>query len=1340
MSSSSFTLKILRADNGAVYEIPVNPSVLVSTIKESLSPTLNLQTSEQILLAESNLHSNRTLESYNITKDREIFLFNKRIIDNTSLMPDEVNLSLVDFMIPKRPSPKNLKELETSGNPLNRLYTLEFYLNNHVMGVHYIKDIFEKKLLQCQNSQNELFVQKRAIGAALVNLGDYRDKLVSHYNNLLNSKKNSQNYESLLLSFESDLNRLKQIKLHESLRGPNRHTLADCIPELDLRKWYEQCKRDYETLKNRLSELDFHINFLKDSVDNEIKKQPDINFSEINEKYSVSKEHCKQFQFIYQSFYSNYEKIKKFLDQSRNINDTNQINTILLSFSEIKSSQDATFSSSLKSVEALMTTLGIISKSKNYMNHYVYSQLRNISKLQAKMHETLSTFTVWNEALSKQYSNFSHLECIHKMPSAYEESLIEIDRRKKFGNSVHSNLNRFSDNLNSMRDDENSKRQIFFEKVFHNLPSTLFQGLKEPLPSFNLSLPPFDTMLPQLQLGGSIGDNYSDSLSSSSRKNNNNNPDVDDEFTVIEGQEQQQQQQRWNTSETSNNEKSKSDLKLYESQKIKSLELKLQSTFLMASKTEEKYKDLLEKSKLFQSEMANPIELKKIEEIKKELEEKRNQISKLSEDLSTLSIENTTSQKTVEILQLKENELQNQLVSLTEENIHLQKTIDDHREEIKNLTASIVSLNDKLHNANAQFSEKNLESMEIKEKLEIKINQLEDKIKFLEMNSEESYIDSTRKLDEIIKEKSEALVKLEHLEQTIAKKTLELETLQEASNETIELLNKEIKDLKEKLDENCSQLELKSRDFELKSIELDQKSQELDLKNRELIEKTIEFQDQLKVYVDQKSIDSNEVQQLLQQNNQLTTTVEVNRKNFEEIQKKLIESTTHSETIQEELNRVTRELNELKQQNLQFKDLSTHLDYAQKDLDDLKLTIKSKDTIIESITTEKEEIIKFLEEKNKNLEVVNIQLNEDLEKKDLAISNLDVDMIHIKTLNQQLENSQRENIETLESKETIIQLLQSQIDLFSKQNNNNATIEQKLKSFQETIESMSKELSELREINSHKDQQIQQLLIDKKNLNDTITTKQKYESAYKDIEKLYSEHMAGCEERENGYKKELEDHYFINSQLQKENSEKDNRISLFESELSNRDQTIAQLNQNNSQLTDSVSRHSKLLLQISKILQPNSTEILQPNLMTHIIQQLPMYKDNCNLLEKQLETITLSNEELKIKIQQMEEKENIDILYKENQINENALLSNFQHSRIAVFLPNKQKHYEALNINCPNYYLSPECVDFFIDQIKNNEPVIGIIFEIKTKTAGLKESFGLNAGTEFHEVLIGRID
>jgi hypothetical protein len=97
-------MKVYRAENGEVIDLSLPPSTTIRMVKEHLATASQIEVNDQILLYEkSKLADERTLESYDLSLEKPIFLFNRRSLLPTAPPPKPTVLGPVEVKVPAEP-------------------------------------------------------------------------------------------------------------------------------------------------------------------------------------------------------------------------------------------------------------------------------------------------------------------------------------------------------------------------------------------------------------------------------------------------------------------------------------------------------------------------------------------------------------------------------------------------------------------------------------------------------------------------------------------------------------------------------------------------------------------------------------------------------------------------------------------------------------------------------------------------------------------------------------------------------------------------------------------------------------------------------------------------------------------------------------------------------------------------------------------------------------------------------------------------------------------------------------------------------------------------------------
>uniref|UniRef100_A0A7N0USQ7 Autophagy-related protein 11 n=1 Tax=Kalanchoe fedtschenkoi TaxID=63787 RepID=A0A7N0USQ7_KALFE len=126
-----------------------------------------------------------------------------------------------------------------------------------------------------------------------------------------------------------------------------------------------------------------------------------------------------------------------------------------------------------------------------------------------------------------------------------------------------------------------------------------------------------------------------------------------------------------------------------------------------------------------------------------------------------------------------------------------------------------------------------------------------------------------------------------------------------------------------------------------------------------------------------------------------------------------------------------------------------------------------------------------------------------------------------------------------------------------------------------------------------------------------------------------------------------------------------------------------------------------------------------------------LMRHRAELVEK-IRKVEASNEQLRKELD--EKKELVKTLYTKHQLEKQAnkekiSFVRFEVPEIAAFVLNSSGHYEAINRNCSNYYLSPESVALFTDHLPNRPSyIVGQIVHIERRVVKLSGSICSRGG------------
>jgi len=347
---------------------------------QELNKITSIPIEDQILLSEKGkLNKGNLLEKYELpSKDKYLFLFDRR-------STTELNLTIENSFANIDSKVSMSKLGESSLTNYETLFFREFKF------VDSVKEIIQKRLEICRNTLSEQSIQMKGMELLKINLNEQYSQIIERYNKFLSHYHELYNkHEALLQSFESDIQRLREIQLHPLLRTRSTSFLIDFVPEVKLRGWFEECGKEHGQLKNKVLELEKQIFAVKSSVETENLRSIVID-SSLPEK-------IKKIQEIFSDINARHEIFK---NDSRSVKNL-QPNSLR----EVANVHANSISKVTEYEELTREILSHFIKSKNISTHFVQEILRNISPLHSKMRDLSNKIFLYNEALLKQEEAF----------------------------------------------------------------------------------------------------------------------------------------------------------------------------------------------------------------------------------------------------------------------------------------------------------------------------------------------------------------------------------------------------------------------------------------------------------------------------------------------------------------------------------------------------------------------------------------------------------------------------------------------------------------------------------------------------------------------------------------------------------------------------------------------------------------------------------------------------------------------------------------------------------------------------------------------------------------------
>jgi len=447
---------------------------------------------------------------------RRIFLFSKQALSENAPEPHPCHLEPVDLTIPDQvpPGPSLLQsstDQSKAPSPLHQ--ALEAYERQFMLELargRVLADGADLRLQACRSCVQEQAVMARALRAAVSNLSD-------HYNNAQRTRADfthsfstkSGQHANLLQRFERILADLASIRLHSSLvsiarsSGRTMETLLDTVPVERERNWVQQCQTSHQRLVTMFGELDSAFDELAEmtsttsrtrqeesELDRRAEEQVEALWNEV--EGSAKQIRDRQSQRL-ERLTADHAKVVKIIMDAVASDSEDQVQAAFTPLREISNATKTIVPDMMQDDAQLKSLMERIAANKTDAMKRMKVRLRNVSIAQSHIQRVLSNVGVLRDALTQQQENMVHLEHVAELPTAYNDYLIEIQRRRAFGQAVTSQATAMMERIATMRDDEVKARDKFLRGPGRHLMPAFYEiftpTLASPPPLFTPHLP-----------------------------------------------------------------------------------------------------------------------------------------------------------------------------------------------------------------------------------------------------------------------------------------------------------------------------------------------------------------------------------------------------------------------------------------------------------------------------------------------------------------------------------------------------------------------------------------------------------------------------------------------------------------------------------------------------------------------------------------------------------------------------------------------------------------------------------------------------------------------------------
>jgi len=554
-------IKIFHAENGNYLEIPLSSFDSVGSLKMLLQSETDILPNNQILLRNHGIKIEDDESIQNLNTDK-IFLYNRNSFS--------VDLTQLQLTLQKKKGPSSYFSFQPVASSFHLIYsqTKSLSTNLHIEvsttssfddgkgnnkqqeGKVQLSELepyvnFCKNVLNdCKNQLKDIRIlreegqgQLESIDVAFSNLKGQLQLFCLNYNNFKDKvQKFSTQYQDLLLTFDSDLEYLKQKEIHPFLQDENKKTLYDCVAVVEMKAWKTKCSEDFQKFQQKIetefqkapTQVDdltissssnsclsssstpgrgspFHPSSTQTQTQTQTQQQQQLEstspptlkiFNPTNtiptfitsstsvslqnqpEYFQIALDLVRKVEGIFEDFHRDFQLSKdSLLKTGHEVLDSQEILSIHLD--DLKSIV-AIHDDSLHHLHQLALD------EKQRTTQILFEQLHHIAKKQNEISRFGKKLMTYTSILNTLNGNFSVLAVARYLPGAYSMALQETLRRNTFIQQYNATLEKFIGRMKKHYEGENETRRLFLKHMGRFLPNGLIPHLGEMLDRFSL--------------------------------------------------------------------------------------------------------------------------------------------------------------------------------------------------------------------------------------------------------------------------------------------------------------------------------------------------------------------------------------------------------------------------------------------------------------------------------------------------------------------------------------------------------------------------------------------------------------------------------------------------------------------------------------------------------------------------------------------------------------------------------------------------------------------------------------------------------------------------------------
>eukprot|EP00164_Ancoracysta_twista_P002213 GFYU01002924.1.p1 GENE.GFYU01002924.1~~GFYU01002924.1.p1 ORF type:complete len:1060 (-),score=318.65 GFYU01002924.1:109-3288(-) len=504
------SILIHKAEDGTSFEVSITGDTVVESLKAALESVIGIAVKSQILLYKGmKLESQRTLEEYGLPLPPDpnqdlasVFLFDRGALRPDTAQPPPTILEIPQVTLgdlPQSAMSPSAMETQPEHSPLRTIVQYEAQFQMDVMKAKGYLEKFEQCLGISRNCLDEQAVQRQAFEAAYRNLTGHSNQVTTFFEKFLTQYNNRYvKHGDLLKNFDTDLSKLKDTPLHNTLQSQHRKTLLDCVPKQDLESWSSKCRELYNHLNEKVPDLQNVYNDIMTSFESGVSLTPTS--PQLLENVDAIQKCMDQATTVVEIMVADSEKIRRILMSEETLRlGASALNDECVALESQNDVHQKVHMVTLADLDKTVTaTVEACAQAKTQLSCEIHKKLLVVSLAESKIRDLSGDMMLYQDVMKREKHAFTDLGHLSQMPDAYWQGLREVVRRRNYRKTYMVQAGEVAENISKEREAEVARRERFHKRYGKHLPKNLIPGLAEKPPYFEINFPSFDADLPPI--------------------------------------------------------------------------------------------------------------------------------------------------------------------------------------------------------------------------------------------------------------------------------------------------------------------------------------------------------------------------------------------------------------------------------------------------------------------------------------------------------------------------------------------------------------------------------------------------------------------------------------------------------------------------------------------------------------------------------------------------------------------------------------------------------------------------------------------------------------------------